>query len=448
MSLNEYTADALPRDDEVFRPRASLSRTPPANRRKRSLLAGSSSEDESMELLRDLKKQKLRLQNEGNSNNINVTGIMESIHNSCAVIEENISRESNHKIAFNKKERDIVRMGMTDILKDCNMLLAVAVEALNKCTSLQREKVLRLSELKDGLRDMAKNYETQISAMKEELKKTKTNPQMNISTPTTIVNKPVPAKRTRYASIVALNSSDKEGKTLLNEDGGWKKVTRKVSQVVKDRMSVQETGALRNKISLRSRKVILESKTKSQNEAVRQALTGVPGIKVKELTNQDPTVVLTGIEKGYNETEIISELYAQNIRIQQFLETEQIWEQNIKYLTRKECRNPNKENWTFQVTPKLFAFLEKEGRVVLDLVEVLVEERVHVTMCYRCCAFGHVAKYCRASAAICTDCGNEGHERINCSSNRLTPGARRLRGFWVPFSVRHQMMLSMMTSLI
>lgn len=417
MSLSEDITDDPPRDDEVFRPRASLSRTPPLNGRKRSLLPDSSSEEENMEQIRDLKKQKLRSKDEGNGNNINVTGIMESIHNACAAIEENISRESNHKITFNKKERDIVRMGVTDILKDCNMLLAVAVEALNKCTTLQREKEMRVSELKEGFHDLAKVYETQISIMKDELKKTKINPQMTISTPTTVANKPIPTKRTRYASIVALNSSDEEGKSLPNEDGGWKKVSKKVSQVVKDKMNVQETGALRNKISLKSGKVILESKTKAQNEAVRQALTGVPGIKVKELTNQDPTVVLTGIEKGYDESEIISELYAQNIRIQKFLETEQLWKQNIKYLTRRECRNPNKENWTFQVTPKLFAFLEKEGRVVLDLVEVLVEERIQVTMCYRCCAFGHVAKYCRAPAAICIECGNKGHERTNCTSS-------------------------------
>lgn len=226
-----------------------------------------------------------------------------------------------------------------------------------------------------------------------------------------------------------MNSSDEETKNLLSENDGWKIVVRKVSQVVKSNVDIKETGPLRNKINLKSGKIILESNTKAQNEAVKTALTRVPGLKVKELTNQDPTVVLTGVEKGYDETQILNELYAQNTRIQDLFTSEQSWNNNIKYLTRKTCRNQEKENWTFQVSPKLFSFLEKEGRVVLDLVEVMVEERVHVPLCYRCCAFGHVAKYCRSTTSVCTECGETGHERKNCIATIKTcANCRRFLG--------------------
>lgn len=69
------------------------------------------------------------------------------------------------------------------------------------------------------------------------------------------------------------------------------------------------------------------------------------------------------------------------------------------------------------MSQRLFAFLEKEGKVVLDLIEVMVEEKIHVPLCYRCCAFRHVAKYCRAPTAICSECGDEEHERKDCKAN-------------------------------
>lgn len=53
---------------------------------------------------------------------------------------------------------------------------------------------------------------------------------------------------------------------------------------------------------------------------------------------------------------------------------------------------------------------------MLDLVEIRVEERVHVPICFRCCAFGHIAKFCRAALATCSECGETGHERKDCSS--------------------------------
>lgn len=260
---------------------------------------------------------------------------------------------------------------------------------------------------------MAKEYERQIMVLKKDLKQAKTKQTMTNNAPTPITTKPIPARRTRYALIVAINSSDEEAKNLLNENDGWKTVVRKVSQVVKSNVDIKETGPLRNKINLKSGKIILESNTMSQNDAVKTALTGVPEIKVRELTNQDPTIILTGVEKGYDDTQILTKPYTQNTRVQELFTSKQSWKENIKYLTRT-CRNPEKKNWTFQVTSKLFSFLEKEGRVILDLVEVMVEERVHVPLCYRCCAFGHVAKYCRSPTSTCTECGETGHERKNC----------------------------------
>lgn len=200
MSCGGDISDATLRDDEVFRARSSLSRTPPLNGRKRSLMNESTSEDDDMEPIRDRKKQKLRPRMEGNTKFVDVSEIIESIHVACTTIEESISKEVNHKIQFNKKERDVVRTGVSDILKDCSMLLAVAVDALTKCNTIQSEyieKEMQVARAAKEFQKMAKEYERQISALHEELKQAKTQQTMTNNALTPAINKPVPAKRTR-----------------------------------------------------------------------------------------------------------------------------------------------------------------------------------------------------------------------------------------------------------
>lgn len=231
------------------------------------------------------------------------------------------------------------------------------------CTSVRLYgKNAKMARFKSDCNDLSMEYERQIAELTSDLRQARAKNAVTVSTPARPQNVPIPAKRTRYASIVAFNSSDEEAKGLLSEEDGWIKVAKKVSKVVRDRVNISETGALRNKIMLKSGQVILESNSKAQNDAVRTALAGAPGIKVKELTNQDPTVVLTGVEKGYNENEFLHEVFSQNERIREYIGTEDVWNKSIRYLTRKECRNKEKENWTLKSVSTTLCFSRKGGQ--------------------------------------------------------------------------------------
>lgn len=141
------------RDDDVFKIRTSLSRSSLVNVRKRSP-----------------KKQKLRAKPEGNTKNIR--NIMQAIHASGSAIEKvSISKESNHKIQFKKGNRDVVQTGLSNFLKDCNLILAVAVEILDRCTTLQTicmEKDAKVSKTKDDFHNMAMKHEIQIAELTSE----------------------------------------------------------------------------------------------------------------------------------------------------------------------------------------------------------------------------------------------------------------------------------------
>lgn len=217
------------RDEEVFGPRISHPRFSHVNDRKKSLVSDSTSEYDGDEIAQDLKKQKVHSGHEGK--NWNIREIMQAIHASCTSIEKNISKESNHKIQFNKGDRNVVRSSIYNILKDCNLILAVAVEALDKCTSLQKtclDNEAKMSGVRQDFHGMTMEYERQIATLTDKLHiaETKRIDNATASTPIQPPPRPIPVKRTRYASIVALNSSDEEARRFPQEEEGWKKVAK------------------------------------------------------------------------------------------------------------------------------------------------------------------------------------------------------------------------------
>lgn len=49
-------------------------------------------------------------------------------------------------------------------------------------------------------------------------------------------------------------------------------------------------------------------------------------------------------------------------------------------------------------------------RLTIDLITVYVEEHLDVTICYKCCRYGHVLKNC-LKEVVCGKCGGKHGER-------------------------------------
>lgn len=172
-------------------------------------------------------------------------------------------------------------------------------------------------------------------------------------------------------------------------------------------------GGFKNVIPLKNGAVIVQSHNKRQQDKLKQALGNKQDITIKELGKTDPMFMLTGIDKGYNNDEFIEELLRQNHDINILL-TEK---SSIKVITKKACRNPMKENWILQAPPKIAKWFLKEEKINFDLVTVYVQEYLPITMCFKCCGFGHVAKYCKKKES-CHKCSGE-HPGKDCQENNL-----------------------------
>ena len=123
-------------------------------------------------------------------------------------------------------------------------------------------------------------------------------------------------------------------------------------------------------------------------------------------------IMITGILKGLSDKEFIKEFIAENLEV---MDTFGLKAADLfKFVTKRECRNKSKENWIFQTSPQLFRWLIKNNNLTFDLSPVHVQEYTNVTLCFKCCLFGHVSKYCTGKEC-CYKCG-EAHIVTECTA--------------------------------
>ena len=114
--------------------------------------------------------------------------------------------------------------------------------------------------------------------------------------------------------------------------------------------------------------------------------------------------LVTGIQKGFTDFDFIEELQT-------------TVQDKLKVITKRQCRNPSKENWLLQAPPKIAKWFLKKRSVHFDLMRVFIEEYINLAMCFKCSYFDHVRKYC-TQKECCYKCAGE-HESIGCKEENF-----------------------------
>ncbi|CAH1962730.1 unnamed protein product [Acanthoscelides obtectus] len=124
-------------------------------------------------------------------------------------------------------------------------------------------------------------------------------------------------------------------------------------------------GGFKNIRQLQSGAVIVESHTASQKQKLKNILKDKNDITIKTSDGIDPMFLITGTEKGYEAKEFIDELIKLNNEIE--AELNYSITDKIKVVTKKNCRNPHKENWILQAPPEIAKWFLKRGQINFDL---------------------------------------------------------------------------------
>ena len=90
-------------------------------------------------------------------------------------------------------------------------------------------------------------------------------------------------------------------------------VRKTIKKVLKETLSVKEIGGpTKAIIPLKTGGILIESYSDQQRKKIRNIFSKDKRITYKEIRNSDPVLQLSGIEKGYNDKELLTELYNEN----------------------------------------------------------------------------------------------------------------------------------------
>ncbi|KMQ84819.1 putative 50 kda protein in type i retrotransposable element r1dm [Lasius niger] len=137
------------------------------------------------------------------------------------------------------------------------------------------------------------------------------------------------------------------------------------------------------------------------------------GFKIVERAKINPRLIIRGVPSHMSDEEVERGLIAQNLSGEQS-------DDGPKIVYRYQSKaNKNFSNYIIEVTPGIQKRLLANGRIYLGYSACNFGDHIRVLQCFRCMAFGHVAKNCK-SAAVCGHC-SDAHEMKDCDKEGKSP---------------------------
>lgn len=399
--------------EDVFRPKLSVGRTPPNINKitqndtnegehflnyKRPRSGSSPSELERHKIRKHMETENtksLESSNMVDESRGTIEGTIQNILQSLENINNYTSHEMNGAICFTKEDQNNVRQALFTVYKHVTTLAY-------KVGKIEME----------GYQKNSKTSSTEVSPVECQVERKKT-----------------------YSEITKENKGNytqekwstppqvKKNETVVRIKG--KSDAKEVMDEIKKNINTNQLGGVLKRIQhLQSGGVLIECQTEDQQRQLRERLAKKEQFVVKELQNTDPMIMLTGILKGYTPDNFIDELVTENCKLT--TEFGPDVRKYFKYVTRRECRNKQKENWIIQTTPPIFKWFMK-NEISFDLTKIFTVEYTNITMCYKCCTFGHIAKYCTGKIC-CHKCGGD-HQGKDCQENTELdcPNCKKMR---------------------
>lgn len=328
-----------------------------------------------------------------------IDNILREIEN----IEQATNKSKDGEIFFSKNEQSVVREASFALLKNLTKLA-------HRLGHLEKENNL----LKQTNPFNSRQYNTYAKVLTTKPQQIK--PSITAwSTPPTI---------SRIETIIRIPENEDPKKTI---------------QTLKENVKNKDIGgALKNIRPIKDGGIIIESHSKEQQEKLTKALVNNDNIKIKEIGRHKPRFMVTGIERGYEEKEFLSELIQQNPEVLNAAPEDEFTKMIV--VAKKMCRNPLKENWIIEAPANIVKWFLKRQIINFDLVATYVQEYLPLAMCFKCCGFGHVAKYC-VKEDICFKCSKKHSSKtceeteyqcVNCCLMRYTETKHNARDWDCP----------------
>ena len=403
---------------DVFKPRLSIVRTPPLGTK----------EDQNENVHAPNKRQRSETSPETQANKRRQYSVMQDESQKVDLSEGIIlqmfsSLDQINKIS-NKTSTDISNEDQTMLKEAHTNLHKLLTLIVFNCGSLEKENVIMRNQL--HMQDLTKHRDHSLNQhendLEEDIRPSKpayadiTKRRSNIDS-ATINNIPTATEQWKTPPTIKKFDTVIHMKSVKNPKDAIKLFKSEINQkdIGRGFKSIKQT---------KTGGILIESFDKNQQDKLKNAIRGKENIKFKDNSDFDPMFTITGINKGFSDGEFLKELENLNYEIVEGLGYS-VYDK-IQVITKKQCRNPEKENWILQAPPDIAKWFLKKGTVFFDFVKVYVQEHFNLALCFKCSGFGHVAKHC-SGKECCPKCGEE-HAAKDCKEENVKcPNCTKLK---------------------
>lgn len=358
-------------------------------------------------------------------------------------IRSAIAREVNGRMSFTKSEQSAIR----DSIISIQQKIAVFVRSENN----MRKRAMRaeMEVLEDELK--FRDFELKLKEIEDENRKLKeqlTNTGRNFnpvsskkvvrhceSSSDEFTTQRTKRQKKSYADVLAkrrnlnVNGGNKiEGRVVTAGKDGWKtppltahkseaivvsskveKNSRKLATELSTLINPSDIdGPPKAMHTIWDGKLVIFAKNKSQKEKITDNLKKNSNLNFHKRKSPTPMLVVSGVQKGMSDLDFISKLTLCSE------EMKGVSLDDCKIVKRITCRNYWKENIVLRPGVEAFKVLVKKGKIDIDCQIHFVEEYLGVSMCYKCCRFGHITKFCKEKEE-CYNCSGV-HDARTCKS--------------------------------
>lgn len=135
--------------------------------------------------------------------------------------------------------------------------------------------------------------------------------------------------------------------------------------------------------------------------------------KVEEPKKKFPTIMVYDVETEHKVDDIRNDIISKNF---DYLKEEEMKELKDKITLKYQIKTrENRSNWIIQLPGRYASNLIEKGKVYVQWRRYRVREFKNIIRCYKCHAFGHMAKFCSLPDQFCETCGSKEHLKKDCT---------------------------------
>lgn len=272
---------------------------------------------------------------------------------------------------------------------------------LNNCKNLSKDNRKALVDCLNDLRKEAEDstispLQTILNEIKDEIKNISSvsSPNANIQVPS-------------YAGVAASHKGVSRPAIVVSSADPNVPSSQAVADMWRKTVSFRDTNFAPARVAtLSNKKVRVEFDTTAQRDAALKKMASVTTVQAELARKRRPMVIMKGIMKMIDPTELVPVLQAQNPSLAG---------SNIVYKFSRRNRTDKLYNAVLEVDGSVLRAMLKLGRLNVDHQQIHVEEFCPFLQCFRCLLFGHTRQHCTAADPACQHCGGA-HEFKDCGA--------------------------------